>query len=146
MAAGRLGLGALAGAAAAAFIGCGGGAASGLGFARAEVPFDRPLGSPPTDAATMHWKRGEVAEVSLDGAVVQITVKGGVIPRGARVGIYVDTPEKPGPHYMWDEARELRVAEATVVRTLGDRCEAQIVERSTNAPVSVGDKVIELVP
>ena len=99
-----------------------------------------------TEMETMKWARGEVAGVSLDGKSLQIKMVRGVMPQGARVGIYLTAPENPSPHYMWDEMRELRVAEATVLRVVGDSCDAEIVKRSSEARISVGDKVIELTP
>ena len=116
------------------------------GIARIEGPWDKPLKAPPTEMETMRWARGEVVDVSLDGKSFQIRMLRGVMPQGARVGVYLDAPENPSPHYMWDEMRELRVAEATVLRVVGDSCDAEIVKRSSEARISVGDKVIELTP
>ncbi len=126
--------------------GCGGGGPSGPGVLRVDLPWHRPLSAPPTEPATMHWAIGEVTEISRDGGTIQVKLKRGTIPRGARVGIYLATPNDPGPHYMWDETRELRAAEAKVIRVGGDGFEARIVARTTNTAISAGDKVIELVP
>lgn len=126
--------------------GCGGTGVSRIGLVRVDVPWDRPLRAPATEPATMHWALGEVTDVSLDGGTIQVKLTRGTIPQGARVGIYLKTPADPSPHYMWDETRELRAAEARVVRVVGNGFEAEIVAKLTNTAISAGDKVIELVP
>ncbi len=123
--------------------GCGGAISDGAGLSDVRTPWDAPLVAPPTDKDTMFWTEGEVTEVSRDGSSLHFKIKRGATPKmGAMIGLYVPMPGKPGPHYMWDEARELRVAEARVVGFAGDTCRAEIVDRTTNAPVSIGDKVI----
>ncbi len=130
-------------AAAAALAGCGGSASSGSLLNDVWTPWDAPIVPRHTDKDKMFWTEGEVTEVSRDGASLHFKIKRGHTPRmGAMIGLYVSMPEKPGPHYMWDESRELRVAEARVVGFAGDTCKAEIVDRTTNAPVSIGDKVI----
>ncbi len=126
--------------------GCGGGGPSGSGVLRIDLPWHRPLPAPPTQPATMHWAIGEVTKISLDGGTIQVKLKRGTVPTGARVGIYLATTADPSPHYMWDETRELRAAEATVTRVVGDGFEAEIVARTSNTAISAGDKVIALVP
>ncbi len=127
--------------------GCGGALSGGSVLSDVWTPWDAPIVPPPTDMSKMSWPEGEVTEVSRDGSSLHFKVKRGVTPRmGAMVGLYVPMPRKPGPHYMWDESRELRVAEARVVGYAGDTCKAEIVNRTTNAPVSVGDKVIVKIP
>jgi hypothetical protein len=127
--------------------GCGGGGvAAGPRIIRVDLPWDKPLRAPATEPATMHWALGEVTDVSLDGATIQVKTTRGIVSTGARVGIYLATPENASPHYMWDETRELRAAEASVTRVTGDGFEAEIVGRLANTAVSVGDKVIELTP
>jgi hypothetical protein len=128
-----------------AVVGCGGGRA-GLTIDFAKTIWDKPLKPPPTDEGTMKWGEGEVTEVSLDGSIVHIKMKRGVIPTGAQIGIFVPTPENPGPHYLWDEARELRAADARVVAASADTCKAEIINATTNGPVVVGDKVIVRIP
>ncbi|MHC4249841.1 MAG: hypothetical protein ACYS9X_12000 [Planctomycetota bacterium] len=125
--------------------GCGGGA-SGPRIIRVDLPWDKPLRAPATEPATMHWTLGEVTGISVDGGTIQVKFTRGTVPQGARVGIYLATPDDPSPHYMWDETRELRAAEAKVTRVVGSGFEAEIVGRLANTPISVGDKVIELVP
>ncbi|MHC5058226.1 MAG: hypothetical protein ACYTKD_26510 [Planctomycetota bacterium] len=133
--------------AAALAAGCGGGGvAAGPRIIRVDLPWDKPLRAPATEPATMHWTLGEVTGISLDGATIQVKFTRGTVPHGARVGIYLATPDEPSPHYMWDETREFRAAEAKVTRAVGDGFEAEIVARSANTAVSVGDKVIDLVP
>ncbi len=126
--------------------GCGGGGPSSSGAFRIDLPWHRPLRAPPTDPATMHWALGEVTEISLDGETIQVKLTRGTIPQGARIGIYLATPEDPSPHYMWDESREMSAAEAEVTRIHGDGFEAKIVAGATNTAISAGDKVIKLVP
>ncbi len=126
-------------------VGCGGGRA-GLPVSFANTIWDKPLKPPPTVEGTMEWGQGEVTEVSLDGATVHIKMTRGVIPTGAQVGIFVPTPEKPGPHYLWDEVREVRAADARVVAASADTCKAEIITATTNGPIAVGDKVIVTVP
>jgi len=128
-----------------AVVGCGGGR-TGLPVNFAHTIWDKPLKPPPTVAETMKWGEGEVTEVSLDGATIHIKMKRGVIPAGAQVGIFVPTPEKPGPHYLRDEAREHHAADARVVAASADTCKAEIINASTNGPIVVGDKVIVAIP
>lgn len=126
-------------------VGCGGGR-TGLTVNFADTIWDKPLKPPPTVEGTMVWGEGEVTEVSLDGATVHIRMKRGVIPTGAQIGIFVPTPDEPGPHYLWDEVRELRAADARVVGASADTCKAQIINATTNGPIVVGDKVIVRIP
>jgi len=128
-----------------AVVGCGGGRA-GLTGNFADTIWDKPLKPPPTVEGTMKWGEGEVTEVSLDGATVHIKMTRGVIPAGAQIGIFVPTPEKPGPHYLWDEAREQHAADARVVAASADTCKAEIITATTNGPIVVGDKVIVAIP
>ena len=128
-----------------AAVGCGGGR-SGLTLRFADTIWDRPLRPPPTVEGTMVWGEGEVTEVSLDGGTIHIKMTRGAIPTGAQIGIFVPTPEEPGPHYLWDEARELRAADARVVAASADTCKAEIINATTNAPIAVGDKVIVRIP
>ncbi len=132
--------------AAAAAAGCGGAGVSGPGILRVNAPWDKPLRAPPTEKATMHWAVGEVTAVSLDGGTLHVRLTRGMVSRDARVGVYLATPENPSPHYMWDETRELRAAEAKVVAVSGNRFEAEVVENLRNTRISAGDKVVELVP
>jgi hypothetical protein len=67
-------------------------------------------------------------------------------PGGAQIGIFVPTPEKPGPHYLWDEVREQHAADARVVAASADTCKAEIINGTTNGPIVVGDKVIVAIP
>ncbi len=127
--------------------GCGGGGgAAGPGIIRVDVPWDKPLRPLPTEHATMHWALAKVTEISLDGATIKGQFTRGTVSQGARIGIYLKTPEEPSPHYMWDETREFRAAEAQVVQVMGDTFEAKIVARLTNTRISAGDTIIELVP
>ncbi len=125
--------------------GCGGGRA-GLRLNFADTIWDKALKPPPTDEGTMKWGEGEVTEVSLDGATVHIKMKRGVIRTGAQIGIFVPTLEKPGPHYLWDEVREVHAADARVVAASADTCKAEIITATTNGPIAVGDKVIVRIP
>ena len=128
----------------ASLAGCGGAGRSRLVFV--ETAWDRPVRPPPTEMGTMFWAVGAVTSVSADGSALTIEMKRGALHVGARVALYVPVPEKPGAHYMWDEARELKVGEANVVAVAGDRCEAELVEGTTNAPVSAGDRIIIGIP
>jgi len=125
--------------------GCGGGA-SGPGVLRIDLPWHKPLPAPPTERATMFWSIGEVTGKSADGRTIQVKVTRGVVSRGDRIGIYVAATDNPSPHYMWDETRELKAAEAKVTQVIPDGFEAEIIEKSTNTAISAGDKVIRLIP
>jgi hypothetical protein len=129
----------------ATMAGCGGGAA-GPGLVHVDVPWDKPLRPAPTEPATMHWALAEVTDISLDGATIKGKFTRGMVSEGARIGIYLKAPEEPSPHYMWDETRELRAAEAQVVQVMGDTFEARILAHRTNTRISAGDRIIELVP
>ena len=129
----------------AAAVGCGGGP-SGLSVTFVETAWDKPVRPPPTVKGAMVWGEGEVTEVSLDGATIHIKMTRGTIPTGSQIGIFIPAPENPGPHYLWDESRELKAAEATVVTASADTCIARIINVTTNAPMVVGDKVIIGIP
>ena len=131
---------------AAVAAGCGGSGMSGPGVIRVNAPWDKPLRAPPTERATMHWAVGKVTAVSFDGGTLHVQLTRGVVSRGARVGVYIATPEHPSAHYMWDETRELRAAEAKVVAVSGNSFQAEIVENLRNTRISAGDKVVGLLP
>ena len=131
---------------AAMVAGCGGGGVAGPGAFRVDLAWHKPLRAAPTESATMHWALGEVTEISLDGETIQVKLTRGTFPEGARIGIYLATPKDPSPHYMWDESREMRAAEAKVTKVHGGGFEAEIVAGKTNTSISAGDKVINLVP
>lgn len=128
----------------AAAMGCGRRTGPSLTFV--ETMWDRPVKPPPTVEGTMVWGEGQVTDVSLDGATLHIKMTRGIIPAGSQIGIFIATPENPSRHYLWEETREMRAAEARVVTASATTCKAEVINLTTNAPIAIGDKVIIRVP